>query len=159
MVIIGISMTTSDKSTVFDFSFASTTFAVKSNVPGCVGMPEITPAVERLSPVGNVPASTLHTNGLIPPAAASVLVYSTCSPAEIRLEVVMIGNGAMVKVSDAVAVAPTESTTVTEAVVVPPVAGVPLITPLTSVRPSGKLPAETAHVVAPTPLTDASEYE
>lgn len=128
-------------------------------MPGCVGMPEITPAVERLSPVGNVPASTLHTNGLMPPDTESVLVYSTCSPAAVKLAVVINGNGAIVNVSGKVALAPTESVTVTDTVKVPLVAGVPLTTPSTRDKPSGKSPAVIAHVVDPTPLTDASEYE
>ena len=48
--------------------------AVKLNVFAAVGVPEITPAVERVKPVGNVPVSMLHVIG-VSPVTASVWLY------------------------------------------------------------------------------------
>ena len=62
---------------------------VKLDVPAVVGVPEITPAVERVKPPGNVPVSTLHVIG-VSPVAASVWLYA--------VPTVPLGNDAVVMV-------------------------------------------------------------
>ena len=51
---------------------ASAALTVKENVPLAVGVPEITPAVERDRPVGNAPLDRVQEMGLTPPVAARV---------------------------------------------------------------------------------------
>jgi hypothetical protein len=46
---------------------------VKLDVPGAVGVPEITPVVVlKLRPAGRDPLATLHFKGAVPPVAVSV---------------------------------------------------------------------------------------
>ena len=45
---------------VAEAPFASTTFAVKLNVPAVVGVPDKSPAEESVNPPGNAPALTLQ---------------------------------------------------------------------------------------------------
>jgi hypothetical protein len=42
---------------------------VKLKVPGIVGFPDITPALERLSPAGRLPDDMLQVMGVVPVAA------------------------------------------------------------------------------------------
>ena len=48
---------------------ASVTWTVKDTVPAVVGVPEMTPALLRLSPVGSAPEVTAHAYGAAPPLA------------------------------------------------------------------------------------------
>ena len=50
----------------------SVTFTVKFDVPAFVGLPEITPALDRDNPVGKVPDEIVHEYGEVPPVAARV---------------------------------------------------------------------------------------
>ena len=50
----------------------SVALMVNEKGPLAVGVPEITPAVERDSPVGNIPLATVQLYGVRPPVAASV---------------------------------------------------------------------------------------
>jgi len=43
-----------------------TALTVKLNVPAAVGVPEITPPLERLKPPGRVPLAMLHVMGVSP---------------------------------------------------------------------------------------------
>ena len=51
---------------------ASVTFAVKSNAPLVVGVPEIAPAPDSVKPGGTVPLATDQVYGVVPPVADSV---------------------------------------------------------------------------------------
>jgi hypothetical protein len=50
----------------------SATCTVKLDVPGPVGVPEITPPVLKLSPGGSDPDTTDQVYGVVPPVAVSV---------------------------------------------------------------------------------------
>ena len=58
---------------------ASVTLAVKLNVPAVVGVPEIWPAEESVSPPGSAPALTVQVKGVVPPLAASVVEYAVAT--------------------------------------------------------------------------------
>ena len=47
-------------------------WTVKVKLPAAVGVPERTPAVERVSPVGRVPLVFVKVYGLLPPLAVKV---------------------------------------------------------------------------------------
>jgi hypothetical protein len=46
-------------------------------VPACVGVPEITPELEMVSPEGKLPFVTDQLYGAVPPVAAKVVEYVT----------------------------------------------------------------------------------
>jgi hypothetical protein len=50
------------------FPVALVALTVKLNVFAVAGVPEITPAVERVKPLGNDPVSMLHVIGVLPVA-------------------------------------------------------------------------------------------
>lgn len=52
----------------------SVTFAVKSNDPAVVGVPEIDPAAEIVNPGGRLPAAMDQLYGGVPPLAESACV-------------------------------------------------------------------------------------
>ena len=52
----------------------SVTLAVKLKEPVVVGVPEIVPAAERVSPAGKAPELILQLYGVVPPLAAKVVV-------------------------------------------------------------------------------------
>ena len=52
--------------------FASVTSTVIGNDPPCVGVPERTPAVESVRPVGSVPLLIVNVTGRIPPVCVNV---------------------------------------------------------------------------------------
>ena len=45
-------------------------------MPACVGVPEISPAGESVSPAGSEPALTVNVNGPAPPLAVTVSLYA-----------------------------------------------------------------------------------
>ena len=47
--------------------------AVKLKEPEAVGVPEIAPVVDRVTPAGNAPELRLQLYGVVPPVAASVV--------------------------------------------------------------------------------------
>ena len=55
--------------------------------PFCVGAPEITPLLERLSPMGSLPDETDHVYAGVPPVAASEMLYGAPFVPEGRLDV------------------------------------------------------------------------
>src|SRR5579871_4702960 len=58
--------------------FASVNCTVKLLMPLPVGVPEIIPVLEAsVSPVGSVPDAMDHVYGVVPPVAASVVLYAT----------------------------------------------------------------------------------
>jgi hypothetical protein len=70
-------------------------FTVKLNVPVAEGVPEITPAVERVKPVGNEPLSRVHVIG-VEPVAVRVWLYAVPSTPPGKVVVVIAGGTCMV---------------------------------------------------------------
>src|SRR5436305_5161678 len=70
----------------------SATRTVKFEVPDLVGVPEITPVDERLSPAGSVPDARLHTRAPSPPVAASVCEYAVPTVPFGSVVVMMLGT-------------------------------------------------------------------
>jgi hypothetical protein len=55
------------------FEFASVTFTVKLDVPGVVGVPEMSPEdAFRVKPSGKLPSVIVHAYGRVPPVACRV---------------------------------------------------------------------------------------
>ena len=84
---------------------ASVTLTVKLAATGIVGVPEITPALLRLSPAGSVPEARVQVSVPLPPVAVSVVLYAvpTVPPANAPL-VVIAGAGCTVIFTVAVCV-------------------------------------------------------
>jgi hypothetical protein len=51
----------------------SVTLAAKLNEPAVVGVPEITPELDKVNPVGKAPDEMLQLYGVVPPVADKVL--------------------------------------------------------------------------------------
>jgi hypothetical protein len=125
----------------------SVTLIVKLKVPAVVGVPEIVPVADRVSPAGRAPELRLQLYGMVPPLAASVVEYAvpTC-PAGTELVVICTGvtAAATVSVNDFVAVCAVgvvESVTFVVKLKEPDAVGVPEIVPVADrVRPPGKAP-------------------
>jgi len=66
---------------------------VKTNVPAAAGVPEITPALEKVSPSGKVPPSRVQVIGIVP-VAASVCLYSIPTSPFGRVIVIIVGDSA-----------------------------------------------------------------
>ena len=66
----------------------------KLNVPGCIGVPEITPAFERVKPFGKLPPVILHVMGVVP-AACNVWLYATPTVPFGRVVVVIVGGASV----------------------------------------------------------------
>ena len=84
---------------------ASVTLTVKLAETGVVGVPEITPALLRLSPAGSAPEARVQVRVPVPPVAASAALYAvpTVPPANAPL-VVIAGAGCTVIFTVAVCV-------------------------------------------------------
>ena len=54
----------------------SVTFMVTPKLPATVGVPEIVPPEESVTPVGSAPAITEYVYGVVPPVEASVVEYA-----------------------------------------------------------------------------------
>src|SRR6185437_15974992 len=61
--------------------FASITLTEKVVLPVVVGVPDRTPAEDRVSPGGRVPAFTDQVYGVVPPVAAKVKLYAVLTTA------------------------------------------------------------------------------
>src|SRR5262245_38175356 len=71
----------------------SVTATVKTNVPGVVAVPVITPPLDSASPFGSSPDSTVQAYGAVPPVAVNVCgEYFTSTP-PFGSEAVTIDNG------------------------------------------------------------------
>jgi hypothetical protein len=53
----------------------SVTLTVKLDVPLAVGVPEMTPPLERVSPAGRLPEASDHVYAAVPPVALRVVLY------------------------------------------------------------------------------------
>jgi hypothetical protein len=128
----------------------SVTCAVKLKEPEAVGVPEIVPADDSVSPPGNAPALMLQLYGWVPPLAASVVEYAvpTCPDGTDTVVICSaVTAAATVRVNDLVAVSAlgfgvVESVTCAVKLKEPDAVGVPEIVPADdNVRPAGKAPA------------------
>ena len=123
---------------------------MKVDAPLPVGVPEITPALDSVRPVGRVPDASDHVYPGVPPAALSVALYELpFLPAARFVDVIDSPEAEIVSDSCAVAVCAGDplSVTATVNVAVPVAVGVPEILPaLESVNPAGKLPDASDHV-------------
>ena len=128
---------------------------VKLDVPAAVGVPEITPAALSVKPTGRVPTETSQVIGASP-VAVSVALYALPSVALDKVVVVIVGAtpvvGSTTMLKELVSL-PTPFVALTVKVDVPAAVGVPEITPAgLSVKPAGKLPAETSQVIVASPV-------
>ena len=119
----------------------SVAFTVKLKEPEAVGVPEIVPAEDRVTPAGNAPARMLQLYGVVPPLAASVVEYAvpTCPDGT---DTVLICTGvtaaATVMLIDFEVVCGVGEESLTRAMkgAVPATVGVPLIWPVEAFNPS-----------------------
>jgi hypothetical protein len=122
---------------------------VKLNVFAVVGVPEITPAVERLKPVGNAPESMLHVIG-VSPVAVSVWLYAVPTEPPANVVVVIVGAtgaGAIV-IENCLVSLPAALAALTVKLNVFAVVGVPEITPAVErLKPVGNAPESMLHVI------------
>ena len=130
----------------------SFTPTVNVAVPLAVGVPEITPPLDIVSPAGRFPDTIDHAYPGVPPLALSVVLYELPGCAAPKLVDVIVNVAAAVltaidSCADAVCAGDAVSFTPTVNVAVPFAVGVPEITPaLESDSPAGRLPDVTDHV-------------
>jgi hypothetical protein len=95
----------------------SATWTVKVDVPVAVGVPEITPLLLRLKPLGSVPEAKLHVRAPAPPLACRVTEYAAPTVPAVRGEVVAtVGGGVPITLTDTDFVASATEVAVTVAV-------------------------------------------
>jgi hypothetical protein len=131
-----------------------------------VGVPLIIPALLKLRPAGNVPATTIHEYGVVPPEAVSGAEYAVPTVPFGNEAVVIISSGAptlMLMESGLLAFCTgvEESVTCTVKADCPALVGVPLIIPaLLKLRPAGNVPDATVHEygVVPPDAVSGDEY-
>ena len=131
---------------------ASSTLAVKVNLPALVGCPVSSPVGRRSRPGGGVPAETDHVYGGVPSTAASVCPYVVPTVPSGRLVVVIVGGGtgAVATEIESACVSLCVAASVTLAVKgdTPVVVGVPVIAPVEAfkVSPAGSDPESSDQV-------------
>ena len=128
---------------------ASVTRICGLNVPLAVGVPEIRPALEMVTPAGNAPANRLHMVAPVPPALVIWKEYGEfCVPAGSGFALVIESAvQETVREKAAFVVTPSESVTLMVGVLEPIVVGVPLMIPPALIeRPAGKVPESSVHV-------------
>jgi hypothetical protein len=90
---------------------------VKVDVPVAVGVPEITPLLLRLKPLGSVPEAKLHVRAPAPPLACRATEYVAPTVPAVRGEVVAtVGGGVTITLTDTDFVASATEVAVTVAV-------------------------------------------
>ena len=158
--------TTSDNVPLTPVSpYASVAFTVNVLVPALVGVPEIAPALDSVSPVGSAPLPSAYVSPPAPPVAATLAEYAvpTVPPASVVVENTIAGGAAtpIVNVCVELAAGDPESFTVTVNVTLPAAMGVPVIAPVDAFKlnPGGSVPVVTVHVFGATPPADASVTE
>lgn len=128
----------------------SATATVKVAVPVAVGVPEITPALESVSPAGKLPDARDHVYPGVPPLALSVVVYELPTSPDPRLRERTASPGGTTVMDtwlDTDCAGDPLSFTATVKVDVPLVVGVPEIVPaLESASPAGSVPDASDHV-------------
>jgi hypothetical protein len=120
---------------------------VKPADPGAVGVPDIAPPAERVSPAGRDPEATDHEYGGDPPDAPSVWEYAAPAVPAGKDEVVTDKAGGLtVKESAAVVEAEVLSVTLTVKPADPAAPGVPDMAPAAErVSPAGRDPEASDH--------------
>lgn len=113
---------------------ASVTRTVNVHVPTAVGVPEMTPPVDRVSPVGSVPADSDHANGDVPFDADSVRDTAMLTVPFVSVAVEITGAADSEIDIDRVADCEAASVTVKVIVKVPVTVGVPQSSPDAAVR-------------------------
>ena len=129
-------------------------FTVKLEVPAEVGVPDITPAVERLNPAGRLPLANDHVMGVVP-VAASVALYAVPVTPPGNVVVVMVGFtvAALITMLSVLVSLPTLLLAFTVKLEVPAVVGVPEITPAPErLKPVGSVPFSNDHVIGAVPV-------
>jgi hypothetical protein len=150
-----------DKAEVSVLDPLSVTFTVKFDVPNAVGVPDMVPPAERVSPAGKVPTDTVQVNGGVPPTAFKLCEYGVPSVA-CGSGLPLMDNAAGLTAIDrpAVVVRAPLSVTLTVKLDDPAAVGVPDIVPAPdNVRPAGKAPAEMVHVYGVVPPAALSPAE
>jgi hypothetical protein len=128
----------------------SVTATVKVAVPLAVGVPEITPALESVSPAGKLPDASDHVYPGVPPVALSVVAYElpTIPVPRLRVRTARPGGTTVMDIrpdTDCAGDPLSVAAIVKEDV--PLVVGVPEITPPPdSVSPAGRVPDTRDHV-------------
>ena len=128
--------------------------AVKLNVPAADGVPEITPLLFRLKPVGRLPTEIDHVIGVVP-VAARVWLYDCPTVPAGKVDVVIVGATAalLIIMLSALVAFPAVFAALAVKLNVPAADGVPEITPLPlKLKPVGRLPAEIDHVIGVVPV-------
>src|SRR5471030_2180035 len=139
-------------STVYDTApvqvCESLAWTVNAKVPGPVGVPERTPAVESVRPPGRVPIVTVKVYGLLPPLAVMVWLYAAVVvPSGSACGFIVIVGQVMVIVYDRVPLQPLLAVALTVKVKLPLADGVPERTPAVDrLSPPGRLPLDTVKV-------------
>src|SRR5450432_3525753 len=139
-------------STLYDTApvqfFESLAWTVKVKVPGPVGIPERTPALESVSPLGRVPIVTVKVYGLLPPLAVMVWLYAAVVvPSGSACGFIVIVGQVMVIVYDRVPLQPLLAVALTVKVKLPLADGVPERTPAVDrLSPPGRVPLDTVKV-------------
>ena len=125
---------------------------VKLDVPTADGVPEITPAVERVKPAGNVPV-LLHVIGVLP-VAVSVWLYGVPTVPPANVVVVMVGaTGAAIVIDRSFVTLPVALVALTLKLNVFATVGVPEITPAVEiVKLVGNVPLSRVHVIVASPV-------
>jgi hypothetical protein len=125
----------------------SVTLTIVVKVPAAVGVPEIVPVPDSVTPAGSAPEAMLQLYGVVPPLAVSVAEYTVpACPAGNALVVICTGTAVALTVSVNVfvvvcAVGVVESVTFAVKLNVPAAIGVPEIVPVPdSVTPAGSAP-------------------
>ena len=139
------------------FPLESVTVALKLDVPGLVGVPDITP-VELFSDRPEGRDVTDHVYGGIPPVACSVPLNGLFTVTLLCVIPVIVSAFITVIDSACVSVALLKSLTWTVNDDVPAVVGVPLIAPpLFIVNPAGSEPGESCQIKGAVPPATASD--
>lgn len=83
VIVLTVSVNVRESVTVGLFESVAVTVNVKS--PVTVGVPEITPAVENVTPVGSAPDVSVQVIGAMPPVAVMVAVYAELTVASFNV--------------------------------------------------------------------------
>jgi hypothetical protein len=151
---VGFVISENDFVAVCDGDPLSVTCTVKVAVPGVVGVPLITPALDSVRPCGKIPEESDQVYGAVPFAGASVCEYAVPSVASGRDVVVIKSPAAMLSTNglETVCGGVPLSATCTVTFDVPALVGVPLITPaLDRVTPAGSVPDVTVQLYGVVP--------
>ena len=126
---------------------------VKVKIPALLGVPEISPSVERFNPSGKFPFVRDHVIGAVP-EAASLLLYAVFTIPSGRVAVVMTGATSAVSIvmDNAFVSLPALLVASTVKLKMPYAVGVPKIVSFDKDKPVGKLPLFIVHAIGVVPV-------